>query len=142
MSRREIRESAMKLLFESCFRNDPIEELYKEAYDIEEITVNEAVREMVSGTLAHVQEIDDIIQSYSKKRALARIAKLNLTLLRLALYEILYDDKTPANAAISEAIRLARVYTDDQDVRFINGVLGAFSREHPELNQNSGSAEA
>ena len=133
ITRREIRDSAMKLLFETTLRDDPIETLYEIAEEIDEIIVNDDVRALVDGTLAHQSEIDEKIQQLSPKRAVSRIAKLPLAILRLAMYEILYDDLTPVNAAISEAILLAENYTSNtEDVRFINGLLGAYSRANPQ----------
>ncbi|MBR6107053.1 MAG: transcription antitermination factor NusB [Oscillospiraceae bacterium] len=129
-TRREIRDSAMKLLFEKSLRDDPIESLYEIAEEIDEIIVNDAVRELVDGTLAHLGELDETIQRFSKKRSISRISKLNLTILRLAMFEILYDDGTPTNAAVSEAILLAETYTaSEDDIRFINGLLGAYTKE-------------
>ncbi len=132
MSRIEVRDSAFKLIFEKLLRNDPIETLYEIAEDIDEIIVNDAVKELVNGTLAHAEELDGIIQQYSKSRALARIPKINLAILRIALYEIRYDDGTPQNAAISEAVNLAKQYTYEEDARFINGLLGAYARANPQ----------
>ena len=132
-TRREIRDSAMKLLFETALRDDPIEVLYEIAEEIDEIIVNEEVRTLVNGTLAHQEEIDSLIQKFSPKRSISRIAKLTLTILRLAFYEILYVEKTPVNAAISEAVLLAENYSyNEEDVRFINGLLGAYSRANPQ----------
>lgn len=129
MSRHEVRDSAFKLLFEQSLRDDNIEELYEIAEEIEEINVNEDVRLLVDGTLAHKDEIDSIIETYSKSRKIARISKLNLSILRLAIFECLYVEKTPMNAAISEAVKLAGTYTYKEDASFINGLLGAFSRD-------------
>ncbi len=129
MSRHEVRDSAFKLLFEQSLRDDNIEELYEIAEEIEEINVNDDVRLLVDGTLAHKDEIDSIIENYSKSRKIARISKLNLSILRLAIFECLYDEKTPMNAAISEAVKLAGTYTYKEDASFINGLLGAFSRD-------------
>lgn len=129
MTRREIRDSAFKLIFEQLLRNDDIEELYEIAEEIEEITVNDEVKKLVNGTLEHSEELDGIISQYSKSRSFARISKLNIAILRIALYEAIYDDNTPVNAAISEAIKLAMTYTYQEDTSFINGVLGAFSRD-------------
>lgn len=129
MTRREIRDSAFKLLFEQLLRDDDIQELYDIAEEIDEITVNDDVKKLVDGTLAHKDEIDAIISSYSKSRAFSRISKLNIAVLRLALYECLYDENTPVNAAISEAVKLSAVYTYQEDSSFINGILGAFSRD-------------
>ena len=129
MTRREIRDSAFKLVFEQLLRDDDIQELYDIAEEIDEITVNDEVKKIVEGTLAHAQELDDIISGYSRSRSISRISKLNLAILRIALYESIYDDNTPMNAAISEAIKLSMMYTYQEDTSFINGVLGAFSRD-------------
>ena len=129
MSRREIRDSAFKLVFEQLLRDDDIQELYDIAEEIDEITVNDEVKKIVEGTISHADELDGIIAGYSKSRAVSRISKLNLAILRIALYECLYDENTPVNAAISEAVSLAMTYTYQEDASFINGVLGAFSRD-------------
>ncbi|MDD6344622.1 MAG: transcription antitermination factor NusB [Oscillospiraceae bacterium] len=136
MTRREIRDSAFKLIFETLLRDDSIEELYETAEEVDEITVNDSVRELVDGVISHADELDAVISKYSKTRAISRISKLNIAILRLALYEALYDEKTPVNAAISEAIILSKAYTFKEDTSFINGVLGAFSRELEGENKN------
>ena len=123
MSRREVRDSAFKLVFEQLLRDDDIQELYDIAEEIDEITVDDQVKAIVDGTLAHREELDRIVENYSKSR------KLNLAILRIALYESLYDENTPVKAAISEAMVLANTYTYSEDASFINGVLGAFSRD-------------
>lgn len=129
MTRREIRDSAFKLIFEQLLRDDDIQELYDIADEIDEITVNDEVKKLVEGTIKYRDELDNIISGYSKSRSIGRISKLNLAILRLALYESVYDDNTPMNAAISEAINLSMIYTYQEDTSFINGVLGAFSRD-------------
>lgn len=129
MTRREIRDSAFKIVFESLLRDDSIEELYEVAEEIDEITVNDDVKALVEGVTAHADELDEIISKYSKTRALPRISKLNIAILRIGLYESLYDEKTPVNAAINEAVLLSRTYTFKEDTSFINGILGAFSRD-------------
>lgn len=119
----------MKLLFEMTLRDDPVSVLYEIAEEIDEIIVDDDVRALVDGTLAHQDEIDALIQKFSPKRSINRIAKLSLAILRLAVYEILYDDLTPTNAAINEAVLLAENYScNTEDVRFINGLLGALAR--------------
>ena len=138
MTRREIRDSAFKLVFEQLLRSDDIQELYVIAEEIDEITVNDEVKKLVDGTLAHKDELDNIISGYSKSRSISRISKINLAILRIALYESIYDDNTPMNAAISEAIKLSMTYTYQEDTSFINGVLGAFSRDRSgEVKENA-----
>ena len=138
MTRREIRDSAFKLVFEQLLRDDDINELYDIAEEIEEITVNDDVKKIVEGTIAHADELDEIISRYSKSRSIARISKLNLAILRIAMYESIYDDNTPMNAAISEAIKLSMMYTYQEDTAFINGVLGAFSRDRQKNEESNG----
>lgn len=128
MTRREVRDSAFKLVFEQLLRNDPVEELYELAEEIDEITVDDAVKALVEGSIAHAEEIDEIISTYSTKRGLTRIPKVNRAVLRIAFFEILHDDGTPMNAAISEAVQLAQTYAAEEDVAFVNGVLGAYAR--------------
>jgi N utilization substance protein B len=137
MTRREIRDSAFKLVFEQLLRDDDINELYAIAEEIDEITVNDEVKKIVEGTMQHAEELDRIISGYSKSRSLARISKLNLAILRIALYESIYDENTPMNAAISEAIKLSMTYTYQEDTSFINGVLGAFSRDRQKEEQEN-----
>ena len=137
MTRREIRDSAFKLVFEQLLRDDDIQELYEIAEEIDEITVNDEVKKIVEGTLSHAEELDGIISGYSKSRSISRISKLNLAILRIALYESIYDDNTPMNAAISEAIKLSMTYTYQEDTSFINGVLGAFSRDRQKNEESN-----
>jgi N utilization substance protein B len=71
---------------------------------------------------------------------LGRIAKINLAILRIAFYEIMYDDRTPVNAAISEAVHLSEKYSLEKDTAFVNGVLGAYSKSiQTEENKSSDS---
>lgn len=143
MSRREIRDSAFKLMYEKLLRDDSIETLYAIAEEIDEILVNDAVRELVDGTLAHAEELDGIISQYSKTRELRRIPPMNVAILRIALYEIRYDDGTPQGAAINEAVELAKTYTYQEDAGFINGLLGAYARDHAsEPSAGAGAAQA
>lgn len=132
MTRREIRDSAFKLIFEKLFRDDDIEELYALCDEIDEITVCDEVREMVGGVLSRADELDAIIAKYSAKRELSRIPKVNIAILRIAFYEIKYDEGTPMNAAINEAVLLSVNYSQESDTAFVNGVLGSYSRDNAE----------
>lgn len=128
MKRQDIRDCAFKIVFESLLRDDSLEELYDLAEDIDEITVNDKVKEMVEGTINNAAVIEETIQKFSPKRSISRIAKINLAILRIAFYEIMFDDLTPTNAAISEAVRLSEKYSYEQDTAFVNGVLGAYAK--------------
>ena len=127
--RRDVRESAFVITFEALFRDDTPEELFDNAKEIENIILNDEVRNSVRGIIEKSEELDGYIAKYSNKRAVSRIPKINLAILRLAIYEALYDDKVPVNVAISEAVMLAEKYAYEQDIAFINGVLGSFSKQ-------------
>lgn len=141
MTRHEVRECAFLILFEMSFREDETaEEMYELAEEVQDLTVTDSVRQMVEGVLLHKDALDEIIAKYSTKRSISRLPRLNLTILRLALFEILYDETMPDNAAISEAIALAGEYTYQEDTAFINGVLGKYVRENrtePQQEENA-----
>ncbi len=128
MTRREIRECAFIIIFEKTLRNDPIEDLYELASEIEGVEVNDKVKEIVNGVIEHEEELDAIISKYSIKRAVSRIPKIILSILRIAIYEALYDDMTPVNAAISEAVNLSQAYSYKEDTSFVNGILSTFAK--------------
>ncbi len=130
MTRHETRECAFYILFEMQFQNDTAEELFQVAEEADLLPITDAVKEMVNGVVAHEVELDEIISAYSTKRVINRIPKINLSILRLALYEIRYDAQMPMNAAIAEAISLAKAYGYQEDISFINGVLGNYARDH------------
>ena len=133
MTRHEVREQAFILIFESLFRDDTPDEIIEVAKENEEFLINEDVISMFKGTIEKFPEIKEKISKYSEKRQYERIPKVNIAILSLAMYEALYTEM-PVNAAISEAVIIAKDYTYDSDVSFINGILGAFSRD-PENNK-------
>ncbi len=137
VKRRDVRESALILTFEKLFRDDSLDEIFETALESEEVVVNDEVKSLVNGIIDKTEELDGIISKYSNKRAVERIPKINLAILRLAIYEANYDDKVPINVAISEAVALAKKYAQEADISFVNGVLGSYSRseEAPENNE-------
>ncbi len=128
VNRREVRESVFILSFEKLFRDDSEDEIIEIASEIGELTINDEVKHNFKGIFEKAQELDTIISKYSDKRTIERIPKINLAILRLALYEALYDEKVPLNVAISEAVALAGKFAQEPDIAFINGVLGAYAR--------------
>ena len=131
MTKRQCRENAFLILFEASLRDDTPEVLYRAAEEVGEIEVNDHVRTLVEGVLANAGEIDGIISSYSPKRAVSRIPRINLILIRMAIFEMLHMPQTPVNVAVSEAVGISQKYTYQEDTAFINGVLGAFARSLP-----------
>ena len=83
---------------------------------------------VVSGVANRSEELNEQIQKYSIGWDISRISRLARTILQLAIFEILYVDDVPTGVAISEAVRLAKLYDGDDTGSFINGILGSFAR--------------
>jgi N utilization substance protein B len=86
--------------------------------------VVEYASELVGGACAHLAEIDAHIQSAAREWPLQQMARIDKNILRLAIYEILFNNTVPAKAAINEAVELAKTFGSETSSRFVNGVLG------------------
>ncbi|MCD7740899.1 MAG: transcription antitermination factor NusB [Ruminococcus sp.] len=132
IGRHKLREGAFVLYFERLLRDDEIDDIYEvnllAKSENDEIEISEQSCELAKNVEQKQDELDEIINLYSPKRSVGRIPKINLAILRLALYEANYSEAVPLNVAISEAVALAQKYARKPDVAFINGVLGAYSR--------------
>lgn len=87
------------------------------------------IDDVLTGIYEHQSEIDENITQFSVDWTLDRMAKVDLTILRLAAYEILFRSDVPGSVAINEAVELAGKYSDPAGGRFINGVLGSILRK-------------
>ena len=128
LSRREVREGAFIILYQTLFGQTPqeITEADEEAFGLARSHETDLI---VNGVLSHDEEITGIIAKYSTTRSVARISKVNLIIMKIAIYEIKYDDKVPGAAAINEAVELGTKYAYKQDCNFINGVLNSYLEE-------------
>lgn len=128
-TRHEIREAEFLLLYEKTFRDETFSELITMHERDYEYKCDEEVEKTVQEIEEKLPEIDEVIAKFSTKRAISRIPRVNLSILRLAVFEILYrSESVPRNAAVNEAVGLARTYAQESDINFVNGVLGAFTR--------------
>jgi N utilization substance protein B len=87
----------------------------------------EFARSLVTGVLTHKTEIDAVLGRAAPAWPVEQIAVVDRNILRLAIYEILLDNKTPVRAAINEAVELAKTFGSDNSAKFVNGVLGSVS---------------
>jgi N utilization substance protein B len=85
------------------------------------------VRGLVAGTLRHRDEIDDNIRRFAPAWPVNQLAIIDRNILRLAIFEILFDNKVPVKVAVSEAVELAKTFGSENSARFVNGVLGSVS---------------
>ena len=126
MNRYKQREQALLLIFESQFSDDGKDELcniFEE--NIEEL--GEYSKELFFRVYDNADILDEKIKAYSKGWRLSRIPKINIALLRLAIYESLFVDSVPASIAINEAVELGKKFGEDGSGAFINGVLAGIS---------------
>lgn len=127
MSRRETRETAMKLLFQISINKEDTSEVidnYKESSEEELQNVDFSyVSEVIKGVQDNMASIDEVIEKNLRNWKIDRIPKIDLAILRLAVFEIKYKEEIPQNVAINEAIELSKKYCDDKSFPFINGVL-------------------
>ena len=86
---------------------------------------------VVSGVANRTEELNEQIQNFSIGWDVSRISKLTRTIMQLAIFEILYVEDVPTGVAISEAVRLAKMYDGDDTGSFVNGILGSFARSLP-----------
>lgn len=131
MNRRSLREQVFKLLFRVEFNlKEEMEEQCRLFLEHEDIEISEQDADHIVGkyTAIHekLEEIDCMINEKAKGWSTDRMGKVDLTIIRLAVYEMKYDDTIPEGVAINEAVELAKAYGQDESAGFINGVLAKF----------------
>jgi len=89
--------------------------------------VKEFAQELVKGVLAHKEQIDKTIENTAPAFPIDQLPVIDRNILRLAIYEVLIDNRVPMRAAINEAVELAKDFGGEKSPRFINGVLGSVS---------------
>ena len=127
MTRREIRELIFKMVFRVEFHDEEeIPEQLRLFMDTLESAGEEDrayIEHKVQDILTHLEEIDAIIDSSAQNWKTSRMAKVELTLIRLAVYEIRYEEDIPTGVAINEAVEVAKSYGEENSPAFVNGVL-------------------
>ena len=133
MSRRELREHLFRMLFRKEFHsnaelNDQIE-LYFESMEEPREADLVYLKEKFEKVMEQMNEIDATIEEASAGWKLNRLGKIDLTILRLATYELQFDEDIPTGVAINEAVELAKKFGEDQSPSFINGILAKIANK-------------
>ncbi len=130
-SRRRARQRALQILFLWDARGQPVDEAidayYDALYSEEKPERDPFVADLVRGTVAHSAAVDNLISKHAEHWRIERMPAVDRNILRLAAYEIMHGH-TPAAVAIDEALELARKYSNEESVQFVNGVLDAIHR--------------
>ncbi len=145
--RRKARELALQFLYEedgdtsnldykiNRFYNDfAVESLKRDGFikTKEDVNKKKDIAEIfdflsfiVKGTLVNLEKIDEVIKKISKNWTIERMSRVDRNLLRLSIYEIIYEPETPKNVIINEAVEIAKKYGNDESPAFVNGILDA-----------------
>ena len=148
MARTTARAAVMQMIFETLAGGEGGEETLQMVYEalrkegvpgVPEIgekepgkSDREYITRVLNGVVNHLEELDAQIQACTHHWSVTRMPKVDLTILRLGAWEILYEKDVPGSVAINEAINLANRYSEPTSGRFINGVLGALLRKKEE----------
>ena len=140
--RRQGREIAMKMLYQAVVGKQDLDVAAESFPEFQRAPEKARVFAfmLARGVMEHGKDLDAKIEEALKKWSFDRLAIIDIQLMRIALYEILYSDDISANVAIDEAIELSKVYSGIQSAKFVNGVLGTLaqkyapSKTHPSIH--------
>ena len=131
LPRREARENAFLLAFSQTFGDVPLAEaLTNHAENDEEHPVDGFSKLLLNAYYDHSAEVDDEIRAHLRNWTMERLPRVSLTVLRLAIAEMLFGGENKPGVAINEAVGLTKKYGADEDYQFVNGLLGAVARDH------------
>lgn len=131
MKRREAREKALQALFQIELNEMSLDQAIKNIMEDEQ---DDYMEKLVEGVMANKAEIDAIIEPNLDNWRMDRLSKVDLSLLRLSVYEIKYLDDVPNRVSLNESIEIAKIYSDEKSSKFINGVLANIARKINKLD--------
>ncbi|MCR5845026.1 MAG: transcription antitermination factor NusB [bacterium] len=127
------RSQALQLLFTREFDTDGLVSTPDSTADVmDDLVVEDYARELYDGVVEHIDEIDATIESASRNWLISRMPITDRSILRIAVYEILFRDDVPVGVSINEAVELAQSFGgEDDSFKFINGLLGRIAKDMP-----------
>lgn len=126
------REIAMKMLYAASLGGgETMDEVLEQSEQADTLSGSDKtfLENLVAGVTDRQEELDAVIGKYAQGWALNRLGKVDLTILRMAVYEFMCMPEIPVGATINEAVELAKRYAEDKSSGFINGILGSAARE-------------
>src|SRR5215210_1015302 len=144
-ARRKARICALQMLFQYDISRPGVDELihiyWTEFGDEAGDVAQDFSNNLAVGAITHLEEIDALIKKRAENWRINRMAVVDRNILRLAIYEFLYESETPKTVIINEALEIARRFSTFEATQFINGILDAIKRDL-EINQNASIATA
>jgi N utilization substance protein B len=129
--RRTARECALQMLYQHDVGKQVPEAILESFWEMNEQPerVREFATELFQGTISRIKEIDRLIQGHTKNWRLSRMAAVDRNVLRLAVFELLADVKTPDTVVINEALEIAKKFSTNESAQFVNGVLDSIKND-------------
>ncbi len=128
LTRREARENAFLAAFSATFHPDDPQPVLLNQPESHEHPLDEFSLRILRDMEVHSEEIDDVIRANLKGWTIARVPRVSLVALRVALAEMMYGEEKKTSVAINEAVELVKKYGSDKDYQFVNGLLGTVAR--------------
>ena len=129
MTRSEQREQAFLLVFERTFKEETLEEILESAQLARDLEITDFAKQIFNGVIENQNKIDSLIDNNSVGWKKERLSRVTLSALRLAIYEMLYEDSIPNNVSINEAVEIVKKYGTKKDSSFANGILSGVYKE-------------
>jgi N utilization substance protein B len=132
-TRHEVREGAFLLLYQAEIMNaaapESLDEILADCAEAFGFEINTEMQKLARGVLENKDALDLVIAKYSATRKPERLPKINLTIIRMGIYEMDFQPEIPDKVAINEAIELSKEYAYPPDTKLISGLLGSYFRE-------------
>ncbi|MEK3953906.1 NusB antitermination factor [Psychrobacillus psychrotolerans] len=125
MKRRQARELALQALFQLDNHEISIEEAIGHVTE----ETDPFLTQVVTGVVNYKEEIDATLTDKLENWSLSRLPKIERTVLRIAVFELLYNKETPAKVVINEALEISKIFGDEKSSRFVNGVLSKYTEQ-------------
>jgi len=136
--RRKAREEALRILFRLEFENSQAEKTLNQYWENKKASeeIKEYSNWLVNGIISNQSKIDNIIQQVSEHWRISRMALVDRNILRMAVFELLYEENVAPAIVINEAIEIAKKYSGDEAATFVNGVLDAIRKSLKDIKKS------
>ena len=135
LTRHEAREQAFEIIFEQVVSEKTTDEILTDALDARDFVVDKFAKHVAVGVEENAERINEAIASSIKGWNINRISKVCLAILKLSVFEILFEENLPVSVSINEAVELAKIYGGENDAPYVNGVLSTIEKKM-EYNKN------
>ena len=123
MTRKMAREEAFILIFEKAFNDSDLADILELATEVRDLAPDDYIKNVFFGVFENLEQIDALISKNAVGWKIERISKTALSVLSLAIFEILYVDDIPQAVSVNEAVELCKKYATKDDASFVNGIL-------------------